>query len=307
MTTEAGNISQLFNRITDKVSRAGRNGYTSALSSLEASKNAGKTTVLKVEVASRKMKMKKLFTLLGERLYSEDIDKVADIVNNISVREIIDAIKSQDSEIKEIEDYIASLNNGRNGKKNGSDSISEAHDARLAGKMNEAKDAGRLGAVMQEKKSDDISDLAELIQDKKKEVRIRTLKQLFRYEGPQAIPLLEKSLKDKDAEVRRRAASYLGWKMAVSAAPSLIEAARDRDPAVKRALLEALGELSTPEAVPVLIEALDDRDVEIRKTAYKSLTKTTGEFIEFNPQGSLSGRFKSIQRWEKWWEKQRKA
>ena len=114
------------------------------------------------------------------------------------------------------------------------------------------------------------------------------------------------ALRDKDTEVRRRAALYLGWKMAVSALPPLIVVTNDRNPSVRRASLEALGELGRKEAVPALIKGLDDQDYEVRKTADKSLRRVTGKLIEFNANGPLSERFKSIQKWERLWKGDKK-
>ncbi|MEE8360149.1 MAG: HEAT repeat domain-containing protein [Candidatus Omnitrophota bacterium] len=309
--------SLLFRGITDKLGQVGKDSYIAALSTIDTSRKAGKTAVLKMEIASRKTKMKKLFSKLGELAYSAGVGKAGDIFQDASVRGLIDGIKSYDDEIKEIEQYIASLESATFMKRSGADDINGRKDIWIVEETFEGekntkdalresdpgKKAGLQDAPAQTKSANNLLTHVEALKDKDIEVRIKALKELFKFEGLEAIPHMISALMDKDAEVRRRAASYLGWKVAVSAAPALITAAKDKKPSVRKASFEALGELGTKEAVPALIKGLDDRDHEVRKSAYKSLTKVTGEFIEFNAGSSLSERFKSIQRWEKKWGK----
>lgn len=319
MVNEVQKINQIFKNFTDRVSQVSKRGYSTALLSLEASQKTGKKTVLKMEISARKMKMKKLFAKLGERVFSYDIGDHIDIHQDEGVREFIDTLKIYDDEIKEIEHHIGSFENS-NGTKNLSQNrikevdgvqivenaaIERGNTKDISSGRNVVRDLGLENVEYEEEKTEDISSVISALEDKDKDVRLEALKQLFRYENSEATLYLINALKDKEEEIRRRAASYLGWKMIVSAAPSLmVIASKDRAQLVKKAALEALGELGTKEAVPTLIEALDSRDLEFRKIAYRSLTKITNESIEFKADGSLSERFKSMQKWEKWWKSQ---
>lgn len=289
---------QLFKEITDRLGRVGKDGYAAAVSTIGISRKAGKTTVLRMEINATRMKMKKLFTKLGEAAYDVGAHKAADILQEASLQSIINEIKSYDAEIKEIEQYIDSLEGSR------------ITDIFATGKINSRENVpaadNSLEGLKAMKPADSMAAHVEALKDKDVNVRVEALKELFRFEGTEAVPHLISALRDKNAGVRRRSASYLGWKVAVSAAPDLMIAANDRISSVRKASLEALGELGTKEAVPVLIKGLDDRDIEVRKSAYKALTKVTGEFIDFNADGSLSERFKSLQKWEKWWEREKK-
>jgi hypothetical protein len=319
MVNEVHSISQMFKDITDRVTEASKRGYSTALSSIGASQKAGKTTVLKMEISARKVKMKKLFTKLGERVFSLKTANRIDILQDAHIQELTANLKLYENEINEIENYIASLEYSNSSKNLGQNRINESTDIRIVENtlrerknskdfLSDNTDEKKLelnNADIETKKPDDISAIINELKDRNKDVRIKALKQLFKSDNPESAPHLINALKDREAEIRRRAASYLGWKMVISAAPSLISAAKDRNPSVRKACLEALGELTTREAVPILIEMLDDRDLETRKAAYKSLAKTTNEFIEFKADGSLSERFKSIQKWEKWWENQK--
>lgn len=319
MVNEVQRINQIFKNLTDKVSRVSKQGYNTALLSLEASQKTGKATVLKIEISTRKVKMKKLFTKLGEQVFSRNTDDSIDIFQDARVRELIDALKVYDDEIKEIEQHIESFEISTNIKNLSQNRINETNDVRIVenaltenrgtkgalSDRNVVKDLGLESVDSEIEKSDDMSRVINELKNKDKDVRLTALKQLFRYENSEATPHLINALKDKEEEIRRRASSYLGWKMIVSAAPSLmVTVSKDRSQIVKKAAVEALGELGTKEAVPTLIEALDSGDLGFRKIAYKSLTKITNEFIEFKADGSLSERFKSIQKWEKWWKSQ---
>ncbi len=293
---------QLFKEISSKMGRAGKHSCIAALSTIGASKRAGKTAVLKMEIASRKRKMKEFFSKLGEKVYMGYGDKTPNIFKDISVQGLIDTLKSYDQEIKEIEQYIASLRE--------SNSVKEPIDNSINQPSNIGVDSERrtmiTGTLSETQRSAGLSTYVEALKDKDTGARIRALKQLFKFDGSEVIPHLVGALRDNDAEIRRRAALYLGWKVAVSAVPPLIIVTKDRNSSVRRASLEALGELGTKEVAPALIKGLDDRDYDVRKVAYKSLTKVTGKFVEFNAQGPLSERFKSIQKWEKWWQEEKK-
>ena len=319
MVNEVQRITRIFKDITGRVTEVSKRGYSTALSSIGTSQRAGKTTVLKMEISARKVKMKKLFTKLGEQIFSLKATNSINIRQDVHMRELTDNLKLYENEIKEIEDYIESLEYSNSTKNFNQNRINEPTDIRIVeSTLRERKNSGDFftdntsekdlelkNADIEAKKPDDISAILNELKDRNKEVRIKALKQLFKSDSPKATPHLINALKDREAEVRRRAASYLGWKGVISAAPSLISATKDRNPSVRKASLEALGGLATQEAVPILIEGLDDKDLETRKVAYKSLTKTTNEFIEFKADSSLSERFKSIQKWEKWWENQK--
>lgn len=319
MVNEVQSISRMFKDITDKIGKVGKQGYSSAVSSIGASQRMGKATVLKMEISSRRTKMEKLFARLGERIFNLDTSKSIDIRQDVHMQELIDALGLYNNEVKEIESHVASLKNSDNGKNLSQNRIREADDIRTV--ENALMERGNTKSIFSGKRfaenlsivnidsetseSDTMTEITKDLKSTDKQIRLNALKQLFKYEGPEATPHLLDALKDKESEIRRRAASYLGWKMTVSAAPSImITASKDKAPSVRKASIEALGELGTKEAVPTLIEALDSRDIELRRTAYKSLTKITNTYIEFKAEDSLSLRFKSIQRWEKWWRSQ---
>jgi len=320
MTNEMLKVKQVFKDIADKVGKAGKAGYMTAVSSINASKHAGKITVLKMEIASRKMKMQKLFCKLGEIAYRNNSQKTVNLFQDTTARGLLEEIRTYENEITEIERHMKESSDALEALKTAkeNDAIDDIDDVKETFNDTEKQDKvpwtdiipGRheivKAALSETQKPSGISKFSEELKAGDKDVRIRALKGLFRHDGTDAIPYIVKCLNDRESEVRRRAASYLGWKMAVSAAPKLILVARDKDSSVRKASFEALGELGTKEAVPELIKGLDDQDNEVRKSAYKSLTKVTNEFIEFSVNGSLSERFKGIQRWEKWWKNQEK-
>ncbi len=311
--------TQLFREIVNKVGRIGKDSYLTALSSISVSKRAGKTTVLKMEIISRKRKMKEFFNKLGEMVYSTDGGRVANVSEDVSIRALLDTIRSHEQEIKEIEQYIASLGSEPSLERNGNvyplgleepinvertidDSINEPDDIQV----DSERRAMVTGMLRGEERAAALSAYVDATKDEDAEARIGALKQLFKFDGSEVIPHLVNALRDKDVEVRRRAALYLGWKVAVSAVHPLIVVTKDRNPSVRKASLDALGELGVKEAIPALIKGLDDRDYDVRKAAYKSLTKVTSEFIEFNAKGPLSDRFRSMQKWKKWWSEAKK-
>lgn len=293
---------QLLRGFADRVGKIGKDSYITALSSIGASRRAGKTAVLKMEITSRKRKMKEVFTQVGEMVYKRNGNGSASSFQDVSLQALIDALKSYDREIKEIEEYIISLGESGNGEKIIGEGDGESGDIRV--------DSTRRNKVAQALKESEravaLSTFVEAVKDEDEAARLKALKQLFKFDGAEVIPHLVGALKDKDVQVRSKAALYLGWKVAVSAAPALIITALDRNASVRRNALEALGELGSKEAVPALIKGLDDQDYDVRKVAYKSLTKITGEFIDFIADGPLSGRFKSMQKWEKWWKGENK-
>jgi len=320
MNNETHNINRIFKDLTNKISDASKRGYSAALSSIESSQKAGKSTVLKMEISARKAKMKKLFAQLGERAFELKAENTFDLFQDATISEIIRNLNIFADEITEIENYIIVPEESET-IINPNNRISDIPPTReVPNKPVKRKKIKKNSTLSEPKENpkpineniktetkDPLSTLKAQLKNKDKDIRIQAIKHIFRSEDQTLTPYLTYALKDDEPEIRRRATSYLGWKMVTSAIPSLIkQALEDKSKSVVIASYEALGELNEKEAIPTMIKGLDNKDLEIRKSAYTSLRKVSNEFIAFNPNGTLSERFKSIQKWEKWWENQNK-
>lgn len=124
---------------------------------------------------------------------------------------------------------------------------------------------------------------------------------------PEAIGHLARALKDPVGAVRFAAANALGRIGTVQAVGPLTACLDDAYFGVYTPVLEALGNLRHKRAVPYLIRFLRDPDPRVRGVANASLTVTTGKAMAFRASADEEKREKAVERWEKWWGKNKKS
>jgi hypothetical protein len=120
---------------------------------------------------------------------------------------------------------------------------------------------------------------------------------------PAALAEHVKKLTATDPALRFEAVDELVRSKDVLVLPHLVPLARDADVFVRRLTIEGLGDFKRPEAVDALLGALADANDLVRDTAWRSLTKITGQKIAFDANGTKDARARAIQRWQEWWDK----
>jgi len=122
---------------------------------------------------------------------------------------------------------------------------------------------------------DYIPQLARVLHDGNRHVRMNAVHALVRTNRPEALPHLLEALKGKDSFVRSNTAIKLGLYFKGAAIQfHLLEALEDEDPSVRDSIVQALGERGRRSSIPYLAKIMEnDRESFVRSSAAEALRK----------------------------------